>query len=263
RCSAVGSVTSSNVIDPRTLLVNDSGLQALSPAAGGLQKPVQCPPVPHARPVGGLRKVKDAILHPDTGEKIYRPFRMSGFVPYGTPIVVGLLLPHSRLWHTVFWQWLQPEPQRCSQTYCQQERQQGDSSVEISYRLSTGSTGQHAKRAANAKQRVYPKALKCSTKIAKWSAHQRLPLRGLYSIRRKLGRFYLYRCCLITASGDDLLGETKFSAPISTTALAGSRPGGHGCLWRSALPIAPKRLGARAPSYVAPGCKELYYNKGL
>uniref|UniRef100_A0A1I8IYY0 Sideroflexin-5 n=1 Tax=Macrostomum lignano TaxID=282301 RepID=A0A1I8IYY0_9PLAT len=64
------------------------------------------PPGTTTRDLWEAQKVKDAILHPDTGKKIYRPFRMSGFVPYGTPIVVGLLLPHSRLWHTVFWQWL-------------------------------------------------------------------------------------------------------------------------------------------------------------
>uniref|UniRef100_A0A1I8HZJ3 SET domain-containing protein n=1 Tax=Macrostomum lignano TaxID=282301 RepID=A0A1I8HZJ3_9PLAT len=69
-------------------------------------KPVAVPPGTTTRDLWEAQKVKDAILHPDTGKKIYRPFRMSGFVPYGTPIVVGLLLPHSRLWHTVFWQWL-------------------------------------------------------------------------------------------------------------------------------------------------------------
>uniref|UniRef100_A0A1I8FR02 HIG1 domain-containing protein n=1 Tax=Macrostomum lignano TaxID=282301 RepID=A0A1I8FR02_9PLAT len=45
------------------------------------------PPGTTTRDLWEAQKVKDAILHPDTGEKIYRPFRMSGFVPYGTPIV--------------------------------------------------------------------------------------------------------------------------------------------------------------------------------
>ena len=35
------------------------------------------------------RKIKEAILHPDTNEVVPMPFRMSGFVPFGTPIVVG------------------------------------------------------------------------------------------------------------------------------------------------------------------------------
>ncbi|XP_077136446.1 sideroflexin-5 isoform X3 [Ranitomeya variabilis] len=34
------------------------------------------------------------------------PFRMSGYIPFGTPIVVGLLLPNQTLTSTVFWQWL-------------------------------------------------------------------------------------------------------------------------------------------------------------
>ena len=33
------------------------------------------------------QKIKQAIIHPDTGEKILMPFRMSGYVPFGTPIV--------------------------------------------------------------------------------------------------------------------------------------------------------------------------------
>jgi sideroflexin-5 len=40
------------------------------------------------------KKIKDAIVHPDTGEKVPMPFRMSGFVPFGVPVVVGLLLPN-------------------------------------------------------------------------------------------------------------------------------------------------------------------------
>ncbi|KAF7252651.1 Sideroflexin-5 [Varanus komodoensis] len=45
-----------------------------------------------------------AILHPDTNETIFMPFRMSGYIPFGTPIVVGLLLPNQTLASTVFWQ---------------------------------------------------------------------------------------------------------------------------------------------------------------
>lgn len=52
------------------------------------------------------QKIKQAIIHPDTGEKIMMPFRMSGFVPFGSPIVVGLLLPNPTLRQTIFWQWL-------------------------------------------------------------------------------------------------------------------------------------------------------------
>nr|XP_032806420.1 sideroflexin-5 isoform X2 [Petromyzon marinus]XP_032806421.1 sideroflexin-5 isoform X2 [Petromyzon marinus] len=41
------------------------------------------------------------------------PFRMSGYVPFGTPIVVGLLLPNQTLATTVFWQWLNQSHNAC------------------------------------------------------------------------------------------------------------------------------------------------------
>ncbi|KFO21088.1 Sideroflexin-5 [Fukomys damarensis] len=47
------------------------------------------------------QKIKQAILHPDTNEKIFMPFRMSGYIPFGTPIVstkryVALSFPYTR-----------------------------------------------------------------------------------------------------------------------------------------------------------------------
>ncbi|KAI2657680.1 Sideroflexin-5 [Labeo rohita] len=58
-----------------------------------------------------------AIIHPDTGEKIPMPFRMSGFVPFGTPVVVGLLLPNQTFASTIFWQWLNQSHNACV-NYC-------------------------------------------------------------------------------------------------------------------------------------------------
>ncbi|KAI2656965.1 Sideroflexin-5 [Labeo rohita] len=46
-------------------------------------------------------------------KKIFMPFRMSGYVPFGTPIVVGLLLPNQTLASTVFWQWLNQSHNAC------------------------------------------------------------------------------------------------------------------------------------------------------
>ncbi|KAJ7398605.1 sideroflexin-5 isoform X3 [Pitangus sulphuratus] len=54
-----------------------------------------------------------AIIHPDTNETIFMPFRMSGYIPFGTPIVVGLLLPNQTLASTVFWQWLNQSHNAC------------------------------------------------------------------------------------------------------------------------------------------------------
>ncbi|XP_029581434.1 sideroflexin-5 isoform X2 [Salmo trutta] len=41
------------------------------------------------------------------------PFRMSGYVPFGTPIVVGLLLPNQTVVSTIFWQWLNQSHNAC------------------------------------------------------------------------------------------------------------------------------------------------------
>lgn len=50
------------------------------------------------------KKIRDSAIHPDTGETVLQPFRMSGFAIYGTPIVVGMLMPNPSLAATVFWQ---------------------------------------------------------------------------------------------------------------------------------------------------------------
>lgn len=51
------------------------------------------------------KKVKDSVLHPDLGEKILLPFRMSAFVPMNVAIVAGMLgarsIASTTLWQTV------------------------------------------------------------------------------------------------------------------------------------------------------------------
>ena len=116
--------------DPRTLLVGDEELAkvcASQPLSLG-----------HARPIARLRardltfpsqaqelldkhakgqaagvtdaelwdakRIKDAIIHPVTGEKMFLPGRMSAFVPLNTPVTVGMLLAKTPA-QTVFWQW--------------------------------------------------------------------------------------------------------------------------------------------------------------
>lgn len=50
------------------------------------------------------RKIKESAVHPDTGEIIPRPFRMSGYVPYGSPISVGMIVSQSTP-ALLFWNW--------------------------------------------------------------------------------------------------------------------------------------------------------------
>eukprot|EP00759_Apiculatamorpha_spiralis_P025814 PhF_6_TR29128/c0_g1_i1/m.42526 len=87
--------TNFDIVDPRTLLVTNAEilkqveLLKKYKAAGATQG---CLPGVTDADLWRARKIKESAVHPDTGEIIYRPFRMSGFVPYGTPIVLAMLL---------------------------------------------------------------------------------------------------------------------------------------------------------------------------
>ncbi|XP_072532981.1 sideroflexin-5a isoform X1 [Salminus brasiliensis] len=105
-----------DVIDPRTLFVSETRLnecvQLLERFKSG-----KLPPSVTNTQLWEAQKIKQAILHPDTGEKIPMPFRMSGYIPFGTPVVVGLLLPNQTLVSTIFWQWLNQSHNACV-NYC-------------------------------------------------------------------------------------------------------------------------------------------------
>ncbi|XP_059371916.1 sideroflexin-5b [Carassius carassius] len=101
-----------DIIDPSTLFVTESRLKECIKLLDDF-KQGNLPPGITDHQLWQAQKVKQAIIHPDTGEKIFMPFRMSGYVPFGTPIVVGLLLPNQTLASTVFWQWLNQSHNAC------------------------------------------------------------------------------------------------------------------------------------------------------
>ncbi|KTG35646.1 hypothetical protein cypCar_00003219 [Cyprinus carpio] len=101
-----------DIIDPSTLFVTESRLRECIKLLDDF-KQGNLPPGITDHQLWEAQKVKQAIIHPDTGEKIFMPFRMSGYVPFGTPIVVGLLLPNQTLASTVFWQWLNQSHNAC------------------------------------------------------------------------------------------------------------------------------------------------------
>ncbi|KAJ8382534.1 hypothetical protein SKAU_G00033120 [Synaphobranchus kaupii] len=101
-----------DVIDPRTLFVSESRLNECMELLDDFKHGTLPPGVTDVQ-LWEAQKIKQAIIHPDTGEKIFMPFRMSGYVPFGTPIVVGLLLPNQTLGSTVFWQWLNQSHNAC------------------------------------------------------------------------------------------------------------------------------------------------------
>ncbi|XP_053487047.1 sideroflexin-5-like isoform X2 [Ictalurus furcatus] len=101
-----------DIIDPRTLFVSEARLKQCVALLDDF-KHGTLPPGTTDQQLWEAQKVRQAIIHPDTGQKIFMPFRMSGYVPFGTPIVVGLLLPNQTLASTVFWQWLNQSHNAC------------------------------------------------------------------------------------------------------------------------------------------------------
>ncbi|RIB16386.1 Tricarboxylate/iron carrier, partial [Gigaspora rosea] len=49
--------------------------------------------------------VVDSTVHPDTGEPVFLPFRMSCFVPTNLIVVAGMLMPNPSMKSIIFWQW--------------------------------------------------------------------------------------------------------------------------------------------------------------
>ncbi|XP_020777312.1 sideroflexin-5a isoform X2 [Boleophthalmus pectinirostris] len=101
-----------DVIDPSTLFVSEKRLKESIDLLQRFKEGTLPPGVTNEK-LWKAQKIKQAIIHPDTGEKILMPFRMSGFVPFGTPVVVGLLLPNQTLMSTIFWQWLNQSHNAC------------------------------------------------------------------------------------------------------------------------------------------------------
>ena len=92
-----------DLTDPRMLLIGDEELSKaqalLGEHAKGKASGATDAELWHAQ------RVKDAIIHPVTGEKMFLPGRMSAFVPINTPVTVGMLLAKTPA-QTIFWQWV-------------------------------------------------------------------------------------------------------------------------------------------------------------
>ncbi|CAG8979825.1 hypothetical protein HYALB_00002595 [Hymenoscyphus albidus] len=92
---------SADISDPRTLLVNSAGLEhAKSLIAAYKEGKV-------SEMDGELwkaKKVVDSTLHPDTGEPVLLPFRMSCFVISNLVVTAGMLTPGLGTTGTLLWQ---------------------------------------------------------------------------------------------------------------------------------------------------------------
>uniref|UniRef100_A0A8D0G815 Sideroflexin 5 n=1 Tax=Sphenodon punctatus TaxID=8508 RepID=A0A8D0G815_SPHPU len=89
------------IIDPRTLFVTESRLKEAVQLLEDYKHGTLPPGVTNKEVMGWEERC--AIIHPDTNEMIFMPFRMSGKAP-ALATVVGLLLPNQTLASTVFWQ---------------------------------------------------------------------------------------------------------------------------------------------------------------
>lgn len=62
-----------------------------------------------AKEIAEIRKAETVIstaIHPDTGQFIPWPMRMSSFIPMNMPIAFGLIIAAPTTFNTVFWQWV-------------------------------------------------------------------------------------------------------------------------------------------------------------
>ncbi|XP_061690793.1 sideroflexin-5b isoform X1 [Syngnathoides biaculeatus] len=101
-----------DIIDPSTLFVSEKQLKESIRLLDDFKHGTLPQGISNLQ-LWKAQKIKQAIIHPDTGDKIFMPFRMSGYVPFGTPIVIGLLLPNQTLVSTIFWQWLNQSHNAC------------------------------------------------------------------------------------------------------------------------------------------------------
>ncbi|XP_057306614.1 sideroflexin-5-like [Hydractinia symbiolongicarpus] len=101
-----------SIVDPSTLFVSSKKLTDSMALLNDFNEGTLPAGVTDAQ-LWKARKIKEAIIHPDTGEKILMPFRMSGYVPFGTVSVIGMLIPGASVKQVIFWQWLNQTHNAC------------------------------------------------------------------------------------------------------------------------------------------------------
>jgi len=101
-----------DVIDPRTLFVSDKKLNDSIKLLNDF-KDGNLPAGISNKELWQAQQIKQSTIHPDTGEKIFMPFRMSGYVPFNAPILAGLLMNNPTIPQLIFWQWLNQSHNAC------------------------------------------------------------------------------------------------------------------------------------------------------
>ncbi|KAL2220546.1 putative mitochondrial cation transporter [Thermoascus aurantiacus ATCC 26904] len=99
--STISSGTAADRPPRRTLFVSRAGLED----AKRLITAYKQGQIPHMTPeLWQAKKVVDSTLHPDTGEPVFLPFRMSCFVLSNLVVTAGMLTPGLKTTGTLLWQ---------------------------------------------------------------------------------------------------------------------------------------------------------------
>ncbi|CAG8479859.1 9685_t:CDS:2 [Paraglomus brasilianum] len=92
-----------DITDPRTLFVTRKGLEQaknlINDYNAGLIRTTD------PEKLWKAKKIVNSTIHPDTGEPVFLPFRMSCFVPTNLVVVAGMLTPNPSIKSIIFWQW--------------------------------------------------------------------------------------------------------------------------------------------------------------
>lgn len=169
------------------------------------------------------RRITEAALHPDTGDEIPRPFRMSGYVPFNGPVAVAMVASTSTV-PLLFWSWVN-QSQNALVNYCNRNASSPmtNETLALSYGAAVGSALVVAFGLATAIQKKYPadQAKKLMKYVAFPSAVVASSL-NCYIVRSpeiKTG------IPLLNADGQDVLkGETsKIAAQCGVNSTTASR----------------------------------------
>ncbi|KAL7270115.1 Sideroflexin FSF1 [Rhizina undulata] len=92
---------SADLADPRTLFNSTAGLEGAKALIGKYKSGH----IPHMTPeLWTAKKIVDSTLHPDTGEPVFLPFRMSCFVFSNLIVTAGMLQPNLTTRGVLAWQ---------------------------------------------------------------------------------------------------------------------------------------------------------------
>ncbi|KAL8715592.1 MAG: hypothetical protein Q9220_000928 [cf. Caloplaca sp. 1 TL-2023] len=92
---------SADIADPRTLFVSTAGLEDAKNLVSSYRQGHVTSMTPE---LWKAKKIVDSTLHPDTGQPVFLPFRMSCFVISNLVVTAGMLTPGLTTTGTLLWQ---------------------------------------------------------------------------------------------------------------------------------------------------------------